>query len=92
MKSSFKLAAAFVALALVMGIGATVLFVTVAPVQAAARQAVPPASAAMRGASVSSPRRCRRRWRRWARASPSPASARRRSARSPRSPSSSAAC
>ena len=35
MKSSFKLAAAFVALALVMGIGATVLFVVVAPVQAA---------------------------------------------------------
>jgi V/A-type H+-transporting ATPase subunit K len=36
MKSSFKLAAAFVALALVMGIGATLLLVVVAPVQAAA--------------------------------------------------------
>ena len=36
MKSSFKLAAAFVALALVMGIGATLLLVAVAPVQAAA--------------------------------------------------------
>ena len=35
MKSSFKLAAAFVALALVIGIGATVLFVIVPPVQAA---------------------------------------------------------
>ncbi len=35
MKSSFKLAAALVALTLVMGIGATALFVTAAPVQAA---------------------------------------------------------
>jgi V/A-type H+/Na+-transporting ATPase subunit K len=35
MKSSFKLAAAFVALTLVMGIGATALFVSVAPVHAA---------------------------------------------------------
>jgi len=36
MKSSFKVAAAFVAFALVMSIGATLLVVAVAPVQAAA--------------------------------------------------------
>ena len=42
MKSSFKLAAAFVALALVMAIGATVLFVAVTPVHAAG----PPSSVA----------------------------------------------
>jgi V/A-type H+-transporting ATPase subunit K len=35
MKASFKLAAAFVALALVMGIGATLLFAAAAPVLAA---------------------------------------------------------
>lgn len=39
MKSSFKLAAAFVAFALVMAIGATVLFAAVTPVQAAGSQA-----------------------------------------------------
>ena len=44
MKSSFKFTAALVALALIMGIGATALLVTVAPVLAAA-PAVPSAGA-----------------------------------------------
>ena len=61
MKPTFKFTAALVAVALVMGIGATALLVAMAPALAAAPTAGGAAPAAMPGVSDSSPPRCRRR-------------------------------